>query len=131
MGYSKKRFEELHAELVVHERELLSLKRGEYTEADEDCISNFRQLADFEGRSPEEVCLTLTIKHIQSIQRAISTGAYSFSWWNEKTGSEGLKQRIADARNYLALLAAVLDDKEMKKAVLDDKEMKKEEKRWE
>jgi len=112
MGYSKARFEELYQELLEHEAQLLNLKRGEYTsQGEDDCLQNFRQVAAFEGRRPEQVCMTYVLKHIQSIQRAVDTERYDFTWWQEGTGVEGLKQRIADARNFLALLAGILDDK--------------------
>lgn len=113
MAYTKGQFQELFNEFLEHEMELLNVKRGEYTEDGEaDSLQNFRQVAAFEGRSPEEVCLTYIIKHMQSLQRAVSTGDYDYSWWQECQGVEGIKQRIADIRNYLLLLAAILDDKE-------------------
>ncbi len=113
MGYSERRFYELYSEFLEHEMKLLDVKRDEYTEDGEaDSLQNFRQVAAFEGRSPEEVCLTYIIKHMQSLQRAVSTGEYINDWWSEERGVEGIKQRIADIRNYMLLLAAILDDKE-------------------
>lgn len=110
MGYPRDRFYELYSEFLQREKALLSFKRDEYTpDGEEDCLANFRQIAVFEDRTPEQVCMTHTMKHIQSIMRAINTGRYHFAW--EVDGGEGLKQRIADARNYLALLAAILDEK--------------------
>jgi hypothetical protein len=47
------------------------------------------------------------MKHVQSIALAVRTGKYAWAW--ETEGGEGLKQRIADARNYLLLLAACLE----------------------
>jgi len=47
------------------------------------------------------------LKHIQSISHAVRT---EYNWcWQTEQGHEGLKQRIADARNYLLLLAACLE----------------------
>ena len=113
MSYSERRFYELYSEFAQHEQELLNIKRGEYTQdGDADSLQNFRQVAAFEGRRPEEVCLTYIIKHMQSLQRAVSTGEYINAWWSEEQGVEGIKQRIADIRNYMLLLAAILDDKE-------------------
>lgn len=113
MAYTKGQFQELFNEFLEHEQELLNIKRGEYTQdGDADSLQNFRQVAAFEGRRPEEVCLTYIIKHMQSIQRAVSTGEYINAWWSEEQGVEGIKQRIADIRNYMLLLAAILDDKE-------------------
>ncbi len=112
MAYTKGQFQELFNEFLKHEMELLNVKRGEYTEDGEaDSLQNFRQVAAFEGRSPEEVCFTYIMKHMQSLQRAVSTGEYINAWWSEEQGVEGIKQRIADIRNYLLLLAAIMDDK--------------------
>jgi len=112
MRYSSDRFAELFDEFVGEERKLLNIKRSEYTsDGSEDCLQNFKQVGDFLGKEPEEVCMVYIIKHLQSIQRAVDTGEYDFSWWSEDRGVEGLKQRIADIRNYLLLLAAILDEK--------------------
>ena len=109
-GYSKSQFNLLYQEFLEHEADLLNIKREEYTDSGEDdCLQNFRDVAAFEGRSPEAVCMTYILKHIQSIQRAVNSGNADAEWW--KGDVEGLKQRIADARNFLVLLAAILDDK--------------------
>lgn len=109
--YSREAFEKIRREFEQYEGNLLGVKRQDYTaRGDEDCLENFRQIAAFEGRSMPEVCLSQVIKHIQAIHRAVSTGRYSFSW--EQTGGEGLRSRIADARNLLLLLAACLDHAE-------------------
>ena len=113
MNYTKARFNELYKEFLEKESELLNLKRDEYVpDGEEDCIENFRIAASFEGRRPEEVCMTYLMKHLQSIQRAVTTEKYDFAWWSEGQGVEGTKQRIADSRNLLMLLAAIMDDKE-------------------
>ena len=48
------------------------------------------------------------LEHMQSITLAVRDGKYSWTW--ETEGGEGFKQRIADARNYLLLLAACLEE---------------------
>ncbi|HHV98584.1 MAG TPA: hypothetical protein GXX36_03265 [Clostridiaceae bacterium] len=100
-------FENLREEFMEHEAKILDWKRGEYS-PNEDRLQNFREVADFLDRRPSEVALTYLLKHIQSIALAVRSGKYSWSWNTE--GGEGLKQRIADARNYLLLLAACLDE---------------------
>jgi len=100
-------FENLRDEFLVHEARILNWKRGEYS-SNEDRLQNFREVAAFMGLRPAEVALTYLMKHIQSITLAVRYGKYSWTWTTE--GGEGLKQRIADARNYLLLLAACLEE---------------------
>ncbi len=50
------------------------------------------------------------MKHIQSIVLSIKTGSYCDKWYWNDDGNEGLKQRISDARNYLILLAACIEE---------------------
>jgi len=100
-------FENLRDEFLVHEAKILDWKRGEYS-PDEDRLLNFRQVAEFMGQRPSEVALAYLLKHIQSIALAVRSGKYAWTWNTE--GGEGLKQRIADARNYLLLLAACLEE---------------------
>lgn len=110
--YSTERFTDLVSEFTSVEASLLKIKRSEYTQEEDDCLQNFRQVGDFLGLEPEMVCLVYLTKHFQSIQRAVESGEYSFSWWDEQGNVEGLKQRISDLRNYLLLLSAILDEKE-------------------
>ena len=101
------RFENLREEFLSHEAKILDWKRGEYS-PNEDRLLNFRQVAEFEGRTMAEVALTWLLKHKQSIALAVRSADYTWAW--ETEGGEGLKQRIADARNYLLLLAACLEE---------------------
>ena len=101
------RFEVLRDEFLTHEARILDWKRDEYS-PDEDRLQNFREVAEFSGRQMSEVALIWLLKHIQSIALAVRTGEYSWSWHTDH--GEGLKQRIADARNYLLFLAACLEE---------------------
>lgn len=101
------RFKELQQEFMKHEAGILEWKRGEYAPHD-DRLQNFREVAAFLNKRPAEVALTYLMKHIQSITLAVRTGSYNWTWNTE--GGEGLKQRFADARNYLLLLAACLEE---------------------
>jgi len=107
--YSPERFEKLASEFLQYEEGLLNWKRGEYS-SEEDRLQNFREIADFLGQRPAGVALSYLLKHIQSITLAVRTEKYAWAW--ETEGGEGLKQRIADARNYLLLLAACIDEGE-------------------
>ena len=100
-------FEELREEFLEHEAGILEWKRGEYAPND-DRLQNFREVAALTGLRLSEVALIWLLKHIQSIALAVRTGNYAWAWTKE--GGEGLKQRFADARNYLLLLAACLEE---------------------
>ena len=101
------RFESLRDDFLIHEARIIDHKRGEYSSGN-DRLQNFREVAEFMGQRPSEVALAYLLKHIQSIVLAVRTGKYSWSWHTDH--GEGLKQRIADARNYLLLLAACLEE---------------------
>jgi hypothetical protein len=105
--FTPARFENLVKEFQEQEAKILSHKGNEYSDQ-EDRLLNFREVAEFQGRSPAEVALAYLMKHVQSIALAVKTGKYAWAW--ETEGGEGLKQRIADARNYLLLLAACLEE---------------------
>lgn len=104
-------FENLRDEFLIHEARILDWKAGEYT-ANRDRLLNFKQVAELLNRRPAEVALAYLLKHVQSITLAVRTGHYAWAW--ETESGEGLKQRIADARNYLLLLAACLEDEQLK-----------------
>lgn len=108
-AYSPERFRELVKEFEAQEEAILDWKAEEYSSG-EDRLQNFREIALFLDCQPEDVVLMYLLKHIQSIALAVREGNYLWAW--ETEGREGLKQRVADARNYLLLLAAALDEKE-------------------
>ena len=107
MIYASEQFNKLVREFAEKEVAILTWKAGEYTDTI-DRLKNFRQVAAFQGRTPAQVASTYLLKHVQSIALAVETGHYVWAW--EKEGGEGMKQRFADARNYLLLLAACLDE---------------------
>lgn len=97
-----------------YEETLLNVKRQQYSDADPaenqgDVLQNFRELGEFTGLGAANVALVLTLKHVQSIKKAVVTGEITLGLETED-GFEGLTQRFADARNYLALLLAILED---------------------
>ena len=94
--FTPARFEQLVKEFQEQEGKILSHKGNEYSDQ-EDRLLNFREVAEVLGRTPAEVALSYLLKHIQSIALAVKTGKYTWAWATE--GGEGLKQRIADARN--------------------------------
>jgi hypothetical protein len=95
-------------EFQEEEDGLLIVKRMEYA-SDADRLENFKTNAALTGLMPEQVCAVYLAKHVQSIVKHVMDGQFDWSWTTED-GREGLKQRIADARNYLLLLAACIDE---------------------
>lgn len=109
MSTSAAQFMELRDEFNEQELRLIGIKKEEYA-TDDDRLLNFRQIAAFEGRTMSQVAATYFLKHIQSITRVVqSRGPYAWCWVTPG-GGEGLKQRIADARLYLLLLAACIEE---------------------
>lgn len=106
-SYAPERFDNLVDEFIEKERAIMGWKAGEYS-SNTDRLQNFREIALLLDCSIKDVALMYLLKHIQSISLAVRTGRYCWAW--ETEGGEGLKQRIADARNYLLLLGACIDE---------------------
>ena len=103
-------FENLREGFLSKEAELLEWKGQEYG-SNYDRLLNFKEIANFTGLKEVDVCFLYLMKHIQSIGLAIKDREYKNKWyWNDTNNNEGLRQRIADARNYLLLLAACIED---------------------
>ena len=96
-------------EFMGKEISLLTKKRSEYA-GDEDVLINFKQVAAWLGVEPEQYCMTLIFKHLQSVFKAVNGGVYTWEW-EIPGGGEGMKQRISDLRNYFMLLGALLSEK--------------------
>lgn len=101
-------FEKLASEFLHKEQILLFQKRRDYS-GGEDCLSAFRSIAALTGVSLETACLVLLGKHLSGIIRQIAGESVSWTW--EDDNGEGMKQHISDARNYLLLLAAILEER--------------------
>ena len=102
----------LMQEFREKEDQVMGWKAGEYSR-DEDRLENFRSIAAFRGQAMSEVAMSYLMKHIQGLDKAVRTGNYNWVW--ETGAREGLKQRVADARNYLLLLAACLEEETREK----------------
>jgi len=98
--------EEFHEATV----DILSSKGDEYA-TDDDRLMNFRTVGDMAGMDPEEVTVTYLLKHVQRLSKAVREDDYEWAWRHDD-GSEALKQRVADAINYLLLLALALEANE-------------------
>jgi hypothetical protein len=109
----KQSFENLYNMFEGAERSLLITKRSEYA-ADTDVLVNFKTTANQLGITPEEVCLVFMMKHIQAIAKAAMRPGTRLGWGG--TGAtEGFSQRVSDARNYLILLSAIIEERDPKK----------------
>ncbi len=101
------RFEALREDFLKQEARELDGERGEYS-PNVDVLGFYREVSEL-MRIPAEVALAYTsLMQVQEIVRAVKTGKYAWDW--ETEDGEGLKQCIADARNYLLLLAALLEE---------------------
>ena len=105
-----KRFEEILGQFESEEHILLLGKRKEYA-VDEDCLSNFKATAKATSMSPEDVCVVLLMKHVQAIAKAAHDPSTRLGFGGSGA-AEGFSQRIADARNYLILLAALIGERD-------------------
>jgi len=100
-------FRKLRQEFDDHEEMLLEVKKTEYAN-DADRLINFKEASQMVGLTPEHYCFILIAKHFHAIRKAVLEDKYNWCW-NAEFG-EGMKQRIADARNYLLLLAALMEE---------------------
>lgn len=99
-------FDLLLGRLVNDEVDILSSKGHDYTDngegnEDEDRLFNFKEVGKRLGISPLLVWGIYWTKHNNAIEKFIRTGAVA---------SEPIEERIKDARNYLALGAALIED---------------------
>ena len=101
------RFEALREEFLTHEARIPVWKRGEYS-PNVDILQTFRKKAELSGFPAEAILAYNSLRLVRRIVRAVETGKYAWAW--ETEDGEGLKQCIADARNYLLFLAACLEE---------------------
>lgn len=105
-------FREILTEFQEGETALLDSKRVEYASADGDVLENFKTLARLLHVTPSQVATVLLAKHVQGIAKQVMDRTFSWDWSQTTPDgqTEGLKQRVADARNYLVLLAACIKE---------------------
>jgi hypothetical protein len=86
--------------MIENERNLLISKGAEYA-GDQDCLANFKD-ADIVGMNPKQKLWVYLSKHMSSIASYIRHG--------KEFSNEPIEGRIADARNYLALLYMLIHE---------------------
>jgi len=96
-------FDELRAELAEQRERIVLLKRPEYTEGNEDVLRNFKAVAAELGITPIQVWYVYFRKHVASLGQ--------FAAQPQRTLSEPIRSRIADAMNYLDLLNALVNER--------------------
>lgn len=113
-----KRLNELWNELITKEQELIGVKAGEYANNDER-LWNFIEGAQMQMNTPKATAWSYLTKQIISIKKACLLGSYMFCWavkQKDGTYTEGIVQKIADARNYLFFVLCCLEEEAGKKA---------------
>jgi hypothetical protein len=90
----------LYKELLLFEEELMFSKGLEYSSED-DTLANFKGSEDIGVNSKQKLWIYLS-KHLSSIKNYIKN--------NKTYSNESIQSRIADARNYLALLYILLEE---------------------
>jgi hypothetical protein len=121
-AFTVKDFEALYKEFTEHERAILGFKRSEYADPQGDVLRNFREVSALLDQADTQYCLTLLAKHFQGIVNAVlrASKGGKIDWrWQDNQGQEAFKQRIADTRNYLLLLAACIEDRERQERELE------------
>lgn len=101
---NQKQFNEFFNQMCKEEYELLNNKGREYS-GNDNRFSNFQRLGREINQRPEMVLYVYLKKHLDSIASYIREG--------EVFSNETIFGRISDARNYLALLAGIIYEKEM------------------
>jgi hypothetical protein len=92
---------ELFDRMVSQERELLMTKGVEYS-GEGDSLGNFKRGAADVDLDPKKILWVYMSKHLDSIKYFIRNG--------DVISNETIEGRIADARNYLFLLACLIED---------------------
>jgi len=91
---------------IMHQNELEVMigKGKEYTIGSDDKLANFKDVARQSGLKPIQVWQVYFLKHIASICNYVKDGV--------EASDEPISGRILDARNYLALLQGLIDERQ-------------------
>lgn len=106
-------FEKLLDKMIIEERGMRETKGKDYTVGD-DRLDNFRSIAEemtAAGRptTMQEVWWIYFYKHISAIRKYCCT---------QRSESEPIEGRIMDARVYLSLLRAIVEEKKEEKLTI-------------
>ena len=109
---NSERLNELWKQLHTKESDLLGVKAGEYASGHER-LYNFIEGAHLMNCTTPEVAWAYLTKHLIAVQKATHEGKYNFSWavkQEDGTYTEGIIQKIVDARNYLFLMLCCMEE---------------------
>ena len=95
-------FEKILNTMIAEEKEIGATKAQEYANSD-DRLANFRRLAKELDLTPEKVLWVYLKKHLDSIAYYIKAGCVK--------SDEPIESRIKDARVYLSLLRAMVEER--------------------
>lgn len=90
--------------------QLLTGKGREYAEGAEandgvDRLAHFKKAAALQSETPEQAAFGMLAKHLVSVSDMVASDeAYTLEHWNEK---------ITDSINYLLIIRAIVEEKEM------------------
>lgn len=97
-------YDQIAGELLATASRIETEKRPGYTQGNEDCFRNFKEVAKRTGSQPFQVLLTYLLKHIDSICSSANKNIHQ---------AEPMKERFADAINYLKLGYALQEEERM------------------
>lgn len=89
-------------EVQEEEYTIMVGKGKEYTVSDEDKLKNFKSIAERMKTTPANVAMVYLLKHMDSIRNYVLSGV--------EASDEPINGRIRDARNYLLLLEAIINE---------------------
>lgn len=95
-------FKEFFQNLVGTETQLMETKGEEYCKGNPDRLHNFKDIASDLGLDPLQVWSVYFKKHVDSILSYVRNGSVK--------SDEPIESRFYDARNYLALGLALIED---------------------
>ena len=94
-------YDVMYKKMYEEECSIHKTKGKEYS-TDADRLANFKKLAEETGVSDVCVCWIFLKKHLDSIASFVRTG--------KEFSEESIYSRIKDARIYLALMRALIED---------------------
>lgn len=77
--------------------------QNEYAKSEEDVLANFKRIANWQGRSQEDILMTYMLKHIDGILAHVN---------GHTSQRENVRGRITDVMVYCMLLWAMVEDAE-------------------
>lgn len=97
-----KKFDDLFKKMVEEETAIMCTKGPDYTRNSPDKLANFKRAAEEIGITPEQVLYIYIKKHWDAVITYVKNGYLK---------GEPVESKIADIRNYLALLRALVEEK--------------------